>query len=161
MRRTVIAATCGLGVALVCLIGPARATAAPEPGAPLGRGAGYAVPGGSQAVRALQRPLRLAGQRPGAFDGRFGPRTEAAVIGFQRSAGIAVDGVAGPNTRATLVRATGLLAAGAGYGERGGSALVRRLQRRLRRAGQRPGPVDGRFGPRTQAAVTRLQARTG
>ena len=34
---------------------------------------------------------------------------------------------------------------------------VRGLQLRLRRAGARPGPIDGLYGPRTKAAVARLK----
>jgi Resolvase, N terminal domain/Putative peptidoglycan binding domain len=53
--------------------------------------------------------------------------------------------------------ATALLARGAGYTQPRGSARVRRLQRDLRLAGARPGPVDGLFGPRTSAGVRRFQ----
>jgi peptidoglycan hydrolase-like protein with peptidoglycan-binding domain len=54
-----------------------------------------------------------------------------------------------------------LLARGVGYGEKGGEERVRALQRRLRSLGQQPGPVDGRFGPLTEAAVERLQRDSG
>jgi DNA invertase Pin-like site-specific DNA recombinase len=50
---------------------------------------------------------------------------------------------------------------GAGYGSPGGSERVRELQRRLRRRGYRPGPIDGRFGPRTRSAVTWFQVKHG
>jgi peptidoglycan hydrolase-like protein with peptidoglycan-binding domain len=46
-----------------------------------------------------------------------------------------------------------VLARGAGYLTPGGSERVRDLQTRLRRLGYRPGPVDGRLGPRTQGAL--------
>jgi peptidoglycan hydrolase-like protein with peptidoglycan-binding domain/DNA invertase Pin-like site-specific DNA recombinase len=55
----------------------------------------------------------------------------------------------------------GLLALGAGYDQPHGSDRVRALQNRLRTAGESPGPVDGRFGPQTDAAVRLLQAREG
>ena len=54
-----------------------------------------------------------------------------------------------------------VLMAGAGYGEKQGSEPVRELQRRLRALGQRPGPVDGLFGPRTHAAVEKFQRTVG
>jgi DNA invertase Pin-like site-specific DNA recombinase len=41
------------------------------------------------------------------------------------------------------------------------SARVRELQRRLLRRGYRPGPADGRFGPRTRAAVLWFQLKHG
>jgi putative chitinase len=53
-------------------------------------------------VTALQQALQSAGFSPGAIDGSFGPGTEAAVLAFQRSSGIAADGVVGPNTATAL-----------------------------------------------------------
>jgi peptidoglycan hydrolase-like protein with peptidoglycan-binding domain len=55
----------------------------------------------------------------------------------------------------------GQLARGSGYQGSGGSDAVRILQRRLRRLGAQPGPVDGLYGPLTQGAVERFQQRHG
>ncbi|MDQ6751134.1 MAG: peptidoglycan-binding protein [Actinomycetota bacterium] len=53
-------------------------------------------------VAALQFLLSSRGYGPGGFDGRFGPNTSAAVRRFQRAAGLAADGVAGPSTLGAL-----------------------------------------------------------
>ncbi|HEU5293471.1 MAG TPA: peptidoglycan-binding protein [Burkholderiaceae bacterium] len=55
-------------------------------------------------VKRLQRALKERGFSPGAIDGDFGPATEQAVLGFQRSTAGALltDGVAGPRTLAAL-----------------------------------------------------------
>jgi murein DD-endopeptidase MepM/ murein hydrolase activator NlpD len=53
-------------------------------------------------VAALQFLLSSRGYGPGGFDGGFGPRTAGAVRRFQRAAGLAVDGVAGPGTLGAL-----------------------------------------------------------
>ena len=55
----------------------------------------------------------------------------------------------------------GVLERGAGYGSAGGSHAVRILQARLGRSGDRPGPIDGLYGPLTQGAVQRFQQRHG
>mgnify|MGYP003288026606 CR=1 FL=1 len=61
----------------------------------------------------------------------------------------------------TALTSAGVLARGSGYGNRAGSKVVRELQLRLRRLGHRPGPIDGLFGPLTQASVERFQRRRG
>ena len=124
-------------------------------------GAGYGQPSGSQQVKALQKQLVRAGERPGPLDGRFGPLTEAAVERFQAGHGLAVDGIVGRQTATALQRQNVAISPGAGYGQPNGSEQVRALQKQLVRAGERPGPLDGRFGPLTEAAVERFQAGQG
>jgi len=53
-------------------------------------------------VAALQDKLKAAGFNPGTIDGIFGGGTEAAVLAFQRSAGLLADGIAGPRTVGAL-----------------------------------------------------------
>ena len=53
-------------------------------------------------VSSLQQALQAAGFSPGAIDGSFGQGTEAAVLAFQRSKGLAAEGVVGPNTAMAL-----------------------------------------------------------
>src|SRR4051812_24432218 len=122
-------------------------------------GSGYARPDGSVRVRGLQRRLRRLGFAPGPVDGRFGPRTERAVMRFQVAHGVPSDGIVGAVTSAQLRRAWFVVGPGAGVARRGGSRRVRWIQQRLRRLGFAPGPVDGRFGWRTERAVVRFQAR--
>lgn len=69
----------------------------------LARGAGYGTEAGSKAVRELQLRLRRLGDRPGPIDGLYGPVTEAAVERFQRSHGLAIDGVVGSQTKGRLL----------------------------------------------------------
>lgn len=49
-------------------------------------------------VKDLQNKLKKAGFNPGSIDGDFGGGTEAAVMAFQRSAGLLADGVVGART---------------------------------------------------------------
>jgi putative chitinase len=53
-------------------------------------------------VTELQQKLLAAGFNPGHIDGDFGPGTEAALLGFQRSEGLVIDGVVGPTTAIRL-----------------------------------------------------------
>jgi peptidoglycan hydrolase-like protein with peptidoglycan-binding domain len=151
-------------VAVLCLPAVSIAADASDSSAaaaPLARGAGYGQPQGEPRVRALQRRLRTLGQRPGPIDGVYGPRTEAAVERLQRDSGLTVDGIVGPQTRRILQAETRPLVSGAGFAVPGGSPLVRTVQRRLRALGERPGPVDGLYGPRTRAAIKRFQRAAG
>lgn len=53
-------------------------------------------------VKAVQARLVALGFTPGTIDGKYGVKTEAAVKAFQLSAGIAGDGIVGPDTHAKL-----------------------------------------------------------
>lgn len=85
------------------------APAAPAPGASTGGGsAGCAINAslrigstGTQ-VRCLQSTLNAAGYSVGPVDGRFGNQTRGAVIRYQRTKGLFVDGVAGRQTGGAL-----------------------------------------------------------
>ncbi|MGC4121779.1 MAG: peptidoglycan-binding protein [Myxococcales bacterium] len=88
---------------------PAARTAAPQDvfapaPAPRSLTSRPTVSRGSQgeAVAQLQRLLAQHGFNPGAADGDFGARTEAALCAFQRQAGLDADGVCGPMTWASL-----------------------------------------------------------
>lgn len=61
----------------------------------------YKLGSKGDAVREIQLALRLAGYNV-TIDSTYGPKTEAAVKAFQRSRGIAADGIAGPKTLALL-----------------------------------------------------------
>ena len=126
------------------------------------------------AVAHLQAALHLK------TDGEFGPQTEAAVRRLQARHGLSVDGIVGPATWGVIgvhgtetltpppsampapPRAQGAAAAApvggestAGEAPAAGGNAVARLQAALHL------PVDGEFGPETEAAVRRLQARHG
>lgn len=58
-------------------------------------------------IRGYQRQLAELGIDPGPIDGARGPKTKAALMGFQERHGLVVDGIYGPATKATLDRVHG------------------------------------------------------
>jgi len=137
-----IVAALALAVALVGIAAPAAAAGRP-------------------AVAALQSALAVRGLYGGFVDGLRGPLTRTAILGFQRRRGLAVDGIAGAQTRRALGwRGRPRL------GSRAMSAGVRgwdvaALQYLLQRGGYGPGRADGLFGGLTAAAVLRAQRSAG
>jgi peptidoglycan hydrolase-like protein with peptidoglycan-binding domain len=106
------------------------------------------------AVRDLQEALTALGYHPGPVDGIFGQRTEDAVKAFQRANSISADGIVGPITWRNIDEAD----QSEPVLRRGSTGLpVRRLQYRMSAVGYAIGGVDGRFGPKTEAAVKQLQ----
>lgn len=95
-------------------------------------------------VKRLQQKLGVTA------DGDFGPGTEKALRDFQASAGLAVDGIAGPDTFTALGLHELVLLR---KGSRG--AAVKKLQESLGTG------ADGIFGSGTEKAVKDFQASNG
>jgi peptidoglycan hydrolase-like protein with peptidoglycan-binding domain len=107
-------------------------------------------------VRPLQRLLCARGHAV-AVDGIFGPRTEAAVRGFQSDSGLAADGGVGPATWSKLI-------VHVRHGSTGDA--VRALQEVMKfhdqSDGEGPGvQIDGVFGARTDTFVRGFQRAVG
>lgn len=113
-------------------------------------------------VRDLQRRLNIYGLvAPLVVDGDFGRRTLAAVLAFQRWAGIEDDGIVGPVTRDRLAQG-GDVNIGLLYLSRGAAGNpVRLLQQVLNGVAGAGLVVDGDFGPATDAAVRAFQRARG
>jgi peptidoglycan hydrolase-like protein with peptidoglycan-binding domain len=113
---------------------------------------------GDAVAELQQRLAKLDYYEYGSITGYYGPVTRQAVERFQRVNGLAVDGVAGPETMA-------LLASGhASYlclypGDQGPD--VARLQGRLLALGYDCGRASGCFDAGTEKAVMEFQAQNG
>ena len=117
-------------------------------------------------MRDVQEALKVLGQNPGPIDGAFEAQTEAAVRAFQQAKGITVDGIVGTITWRNIDegdQSEPVL-------QNGSAGLpVRRLQSRMSAFKSEPNGgfpydtsgVDGRFGPKTEAAVKVLQQAYG
>ncbi len=103
-------------------------------------------------VRTLQHLLRAQKQSV-EVDGKFGPKTEAAVKAFQKSKKLSVDGQVGPKTWAAIVITVK-------KGSKGDAVRGVQEEFQFRNLSGDPdqGPqIDGIFGPVTDAAVRGFQ----
>jgi peptidoglycan hydrolase-like protein with peptidoglycan-binding domain len=91
------------------------------------------------------------------IDGVFGANTEAGVKSFQQGNGLTIDGVVGPLTWQALPADpdTPELSNGSTGSE------VSAMQQVLQNGGFYGGPIDGDFGPNTEAAVRAYQTQRG
>jgi peptidoglycan hydrolase-like protein with peptidoglycan-binding domain len=111
-----------------------------------------------QDVKDLQEALIELGFKPGEPDGKFGVFTDTAVRAFQTWAQLVADGAVGDLTWEKLDdadKSDPTLKSGAHR------VAVRGLQRRLLAQGYDLGEIDGRFGPKTEAAVKSFQGDFG
>jgi len=103
-------------------------------------------------VKTLQYLLRARGHTV-TVDGIFGPKTDAAVRDFQKSKGLAVDGVVGPYTWQALIITVK-------QGSQGDAVRGVQEEFQFRNLSGDPAKglaVDGIFGPKTDAAVRGFQ----
>ena len=110
------------------------------------------------AVKQLQQALSDLGYDPGAADGQFGSKTEAAVKSFQADHDIAVDGIVGDITWLNIDEAD---TSNPTIKKGSTGNPVRRAQKRLTLGGYDTGGVDGIFGADTESAVKRFQKDFG
>ncbi len=130
-----------------------------------GAGSGPALRKGSSGdtVKALQRELKKLGLFDGAVDGKFGASTERAVKALERRNSLTVDGKADARvwgllrTHVVTEQLVGGPTLKAGFA--GGAVKI--LQRKLKAEGLYAGPIDGKFGATTKAAVQKFERRVG
>jgi len=107
-------------------------------------------------VKELQHLLNHHGANL-KVDGDFGPKTESAVRGFQRSHGLESDGVVGAKTAAKLVahKKPSIEDRFVKVGDQGTDVLA--AEKRLKLLGYDPGTVDGKYDAQTAAAVRQFK----
>ena len=114
-------------------------------------------------VKRLQRLfVMMKSLGPADIVGTFGPKTEQAVRDFQSGNSLPVDGVVGPVTWGKLPADPGTVALKRGSH----GTAVSSLQKGLAKIGDPgsptdPGPVDGKFGDKTEKAVRAYQQERG
>jgi murein DD-endopeptidase MepM/ murein hydrolase activator NlpD len=116
---------------------------------------------GSSRIAALQVALRAKGLYDGTVDGFAGPGTRSAVRRLQRRAGIAVDGVPGPQTLGALGRRGRPRLGSRAIGPGASGFDVAQLQFLLAWHGFPSATIDGGYGSHLEAAIIRFQRWAG
>jgi peptidoglycan hydrolase-like protein with peptidoglycan-binding domain len=108
-------------------------------------------------VRRLQRIFVMTKVfAPSSITGNFDATTEQAVKDFQQGTGLTVDGIVGPQTWQALPADPNTPTLSRGGSGNSVTALQKGLKKYATPATD-PGPVDGDFGPKTEAAVKAYQ----
>ena len=113
-------------------------------------------------VKRLQRALHRTPDLGITVDGVFGTQLELAVKDFQQGAGLALDGIVGPQTWSALPDGGPMPT----LQEGSSGPVVKSLQQLLTNGAAggwnvAPGPIDGQFGPLTKASVKAFQSWGG
>ena len=115
-------------------------------------------------VKALQEALVNGGWADLVCDGIYGPKTEAAVKYYQKQNGLQATGRAGSTTLTNLLGTSDVdLNTEGNNSPTSGSTgpEVYKIQSRLKELGYAVGPLDGKFGKKTLAAVRCFQDLNG
>ena len=140
------------GIAMLSLGALAAYPAAAEPRA--GVQVAQASPLVQEAyIRGIQTQLRSHGYDAGPVDGVMGSQTRAAIRAYQRDAGLAVDGEAGPGLLDHLKFVQPPVTRDAAAAR----FAVTDTQRALAERGYYTGPLDGVTGPMTRSALERFR----
>ena len=131
----------------------------------------------SSEVKAMQARLIELGYLSGSADGDFGASTKAALIAFQKNAGLTADGIAGATTikalnsssapkasasaSATAAPTSSATATYTTLKQGSNGEAVKKLQKRLIELGYLTGSADGDYGRATTDAVKAFQKQAG
>ena len=116
-------------------------------------------------VQLLQRRLKAAGFYSGPIDGVLGVRTKSALSHCKSGCGVLND-LSGTSDQPVFEQAKETQSpAVSGFAERSasvdtvsGNQEIRQVQERLKAAGFDPGPIDGKLGPQTTAALEKYRS---
>ena len=117
--------------------------------------------GSSSNISSLQATLRAQGYYSGNTDGDYGSGTEAAVMAYQRAAGLRVTGVAGPSTQRLLYGSTKETGSYSKLEVGSSGSAVKRLQYALYELKYYDGDIDGVYQSATYNAVLLFQDVNG
>ena len=133
----------------------------------------------SSEVKAMQSRLIELGYLSGSADGDFGASTRAALVAFQKNAGLTADGIAGATTikalnsssapkasasasaTATAAPTSSTTATYTTLKQGSNGEAVKKLQKRLIELGYLTGSADGDYGRATTDAVKAFQKQAG
>ena len=131
----------------------------------------------SSEVKAMQARLIELGYLSGSADGDFGASTKAALVAFQKNAGLTADGIAGATTikalnsssapkasasaSATAAPTSSATATYTTLKQGSNGEAVKKLQKRLIELGYLSGSADGDYGRATTDAVKAFQKQAG